>query len=143
MRRLAMANHTGGKQTLQNGDDIDMTPMLDIVFILLIFFIVTSSFLKESALGFNRPSAATPTPGPAAPLTLLELTADNRIVSAGRELDAAVVPALLEQKLSAEPKTTVLIQAHQDSSTALLLQLVNAAKQVGISRISVGSYAPR
>jgi biopolymer transport protein ExbD len=132
MRRLSLAS------TSEN--DIDMTPMLDIVFIMLIFFIVTSSFLKESALEFARPSASPPTHGPSTPLALLELTADNRIVGDGRELDLAVLPALLEQKLSTDPTTAVLIQAHHDSSTALLLQLVDAAKKVGISKVSVGSY---
>ncbi len=123
--------------------DIDMTPMLDIVFIMLIFFIVTSSFVKESAVAVNRPSVKAPTPGPAAPLTLLELTADNRILSSGRELDIALVGSLLEQQLANNPKTAVLIQADQDSSTALMVSVVDIATRAGSETISVASFAGR
>lgn len=123
-------------------NEIDMTPMLDIVFIMLIFFIVTSSFVRESGLGFGRPSASEGS-GPVAPVALLELTEDNRIISQQRELDPRVVSALLEQRLSADPATRVLIQAHEQSSTAVLLQLVDAAKRAGIEQISVGNYSSR
>lgn len=132
MRKLASVS------TADN--DIDMTPMLDIVFIMLIFFIVTSSFLKETSLSFSRPSAVEQPSAPSSPVILLELTADNRIVSNGRELDLAVVPALFEQKLSSNAQSTLLIQAHHDSNTALLLQLVDAAKRAGLGKVSVGSY---
>ena len=133
MRKLSLAS--------PQENEIDMTPMLDIVFIMLIFFIVTSSFLKESGLSFARPSASQGPRGPVSAMTLLELTADNRILSQGRELDLALLPALLEQRLSIEPSSTVLIQAHHDSDTELMLQLVAAAKQAGIQQVSVGSYA--
>ena len=133
MRKLSLAS--------PQENDIDMTPMLDIVFIMLIFFIVTSSFLKESGLSFARPSASEGPRGPINSITLLELTADNRVLSQGRELDLAVVPALLEQQLSIEPNRSVLIQAHHDSNTELMLQLVDAAKRVGIQQVSVGSYS--
>lgn len=133
MRKLAI--------TTAGDNDIDMTPMLDIVFIMLIFFIVTSSFMKESALSFARPTSSEGPRGPVSAITLLELTADNRILNQGRERDLAVVPALLEQQLSREPASAVLIQAHPDSNTELMLQLVDAAKRAGIVQISVGSYA--
>lgn len=132
MRKLSLAQ--------SSSDDIDMTPMLDIVFIMLIFFIVTSSFLKESALSFSRPSTADGPRQSTSSVTLLELTADNRIVNQGRELDLVVVPALLEQQLSRDPASTVLIQAHRDSDTEQMLELVDAAKRAGVQRVSVGSY---
>lgn len=126
-----------------DSNEIDMTPMLDVVFILLIFFIVTSSFLKASALDLARPSRATPAPGPVPALLVLDVGADNRIVSGGRELDPAAVPALLQQRLSAEPTTAVLIQAHHDSQTALLIRLADAARAAGIDRVSVASLGSR
>ena len=128
--------------TTSTDNEIDMTPMLDIVFIMLIFFIVTSSFVRESGLSFGRPSAVEGS-GPAAPVALLELTADNRVISQQREVDPSVVSALLEQRLSTDPATRVLIQAHEQSSTAMLLQLVDAAKRVGIEHVSVANYSSR
>ena len=128
--------------TTSTENEVDMTPMLDIVFILLIFFIVTSSFVRESGLSFGRPSAVEGS-GPATLVALLELTADNRVISQQREVDPSVVSALLEQRLSTDPATRVLIQAHEQSSTAMLLQLVDAAKRVGIEHVSVANYSSR
>jgi len=128
--------------------DVDMTPMLDIVFIMLIFFIVSTSFLKEKGIEINRPSANPPAiPDPKPPQNvLITITANNQIqVGSGdamRVVSAKQVGSNIESMKATNPKTMVIVKAHDISSVDTLMGVLNAAKKAGVPKnsISVSNY---
>ncbi len=121
--------------------NVDMTPMLDIVFILLIFFIVTTSFTKENGLQLNRPSTS---PNPCLencpkPM-LLSINAEDIVTMDNRIIDAESVSANLQAKLADDPRSGLIIKIHNDASNQALLTAVDQAKSVGISRPTVSRW---
>ncbi len=120
-------------------DDINMTPMLDVVFIMLIFFIVTASFVKEAGIDVNRP--------PPAPKEkeidlnnssiLVAIGENNRIWVDHRPVDHRAVRANIERALAASPSSNVLVQAHKDSTNQVLVQVMDSARLAGVNDISV------
>ncbi|MEM9100773.1 MAG: biopolymer transporter ExbD [Pseudomonadota bacterium] len=128
--------------SIEEEAEVDMTPMLDIVFIMLIFFIVTTSFVKESGLDVNRPSAAPPTKSKEkTPNIIIKIDDLDEIMMDGRSVDIRAVGANLETKKAEFPKTTVTISAHNESVANTLIEVVNAAKAAGIENISVANPA--
>ncbi len=128
--------------------DVDMTPMLDIVFIMLIFFIVSTSFLKESGIEINRPSANPPSiPEDRPPQNvLITITANNQIQVGTGDATRVVTPkqigSNIESMKATNPKTVVIVKAHDISSVDTLMAVMNAAKKAGIpkDKISVSNY---
>lgn len=119
---------------------VDMTPMLDIVFIMLIFFIVTTSFVKESGLELTRPdpNQAPPPDKPEKKKNIfIKIDKANRITMDGLDVDIRAVRARVEQKRAQNPQAIAIIGVHGDSKTDTLVQVVNAAKQAGVVRVSV------
>ena len=122
--------------------DVDMTPMLDIVFIMLIFFIVATSFVKESGVNINRPSAQPQKEQEIkkAPI-VIKIDATNLISIDDREIDVRAVQANVERKKAENPEAIVIVQANKDSETETLVAVVDAARDAGIAKISVASPA--
>jgi biopolymer transport protein ExbD len=129
--------HTAGAEEAE----IDMTPMLDIVFIMLIFFIVTTSFVKESGLDLQRPSGKSASTSKVRASVLITITSDDQIVINDRVTDVRTVRANVESVLAQDPQASVIVQAHEASSTDTTIQVVNAAKEAGIEKVSVGTFA--
>ena len=112
--------------------NVDMTPMLDIVFIMLIFFIVTTSFVKEDTVEVNRPSKSqTQSTEKNAPVAI-EINDINEIRMQGRVIDAGAVQANIEKKRAENPKTVVIIQAHELADTATVISVVDGAREAGV-----------
>ena len=128
--------HTGAAEEAE----VDMTPMLDIVFIMLIFFIVTTSFIKESGIEIQRPSGKTATTKKVKANVLITITSDDQIVINDRVSDVRTVRANVERVLAESPEAAVIVQAHESADTDTLVQVVNAAKEAGIDKVSVGTY---
>jgi len=128
--------HTGAAEEAE----VDMTPMLDIVFIMLIFFIVTTSFIKESGIEIQRPSGKTATTTKVKANVLITITSDDQIVINDRVSDVRTVRANVERVLAESPEAAVIVQAHESADTDTLVQVVNAAKEAGIDKVSVGTY---
>ncbi|HEX4911196.1 MAG TPA: biopolymer transporter ExbD [Permianibacter sp.] len=120
--------------------EIDMTPMLDIVFIMLIFFIVTTSFVKESGLDIQRPSGKSASTTKVKANVLITINSAGAVVMDDREIDVRSVRANVEKTLAESPDASVIVQAHKDSDTDILISVVNAAKEAGIDKVSVGTY---
>jgi len=112
------------KAAAEDEAQIDLTPMLDVVFIMLIFFIVTASFIKESGIEVNRPQASTALIQEKANI-LIAIDAQNRIWIDRREIDVRALRPNIERLHAENPKGTVVIQADQDSTNNTLVQ-VNA-----------------
>jgi biopolymer transport protein ExbD len=120
--------------------EINITPMLDIVFIMLIFFIVTTSFVKEKGLEVSRPSNAPPKEikqdkGP----IVVKIDASNLISIKGRVLEKAAVEANLEREKAEKPDSTLIIAAHPEAETDSLVTILDAAKAVGIVGVTVAT----
>ncbi len=120
--------------------EIDMTPMLDIVFIMLIFFIVTTSFVKESGIEMQRPSGKSASTTKVKANVLVTINSQGQVIIDGKEVDIRSVRANVEKTLAESPDASVIVQAHKDSDTDILVGVVNAAKEAGVDKVSVASY---
>lgn len=117
---------------------IDMTPMLDIVFIMLIFFIVTTSFVKESGVTVSRPSAETAAEDKKGNI-MVALKPNGEIWIDKRAVDVRSVRANVEKLRAESPESGVVIQADTDSKTGLLVQVMDQIRLAGISNISIAA----
>ena len=122
--------------------EINITPMLDIVFIMLIFFIVTTSFVKESGLEVSRPSNSPPKQveqkkGP----IVIKIDAAGMITMQGRLIERKAVQANLERQKAVKPDSTLIVAAHPDAATEVLVTILDAASAVGMASVSVATIA--
>ena len=120
---------------------MDMTPMLDIVFIMLIFFIVTSSFVKESGIDVHRPEALTTEPKPRANI-FIGVAANDKIWMQKKQVDPRALRATIERAMAENPGGSIVIQADQDSKTETLIEVMNAAKAAGVGSVAVAAQNP-
>ncbi|WP_404399990.1 biopolymer transporter ExbD [Idiomarina seosinensis] len=117
---------------------IDMTPMLDVVFIMLIFFIVTASFVKEAGIDVNRPDAATAVQKNRANI-LVAISENNEIWINKRQVDARAVQANIERLYAENPQGSVVIQADEQANTKTLIEVMDAARSAGVFDVSVAT----
>tara|TARA_B110000503_G_scaffold85373_1_gene129766 strand:- start:7249 stop:7653 length:405 start_codon:yes stop_codon:yes gene_type:complete len=117
---------------------IDLTPMLDVVFIMLIFFIVTASFIKEAGVEVNRPEASTSQPKENVNI-LVAITATNEIWMDKRRIDASAVRANIERLHAENPKGAVVIQADNESNTETVAGVLDAAREAGVYDVSLAT----
>jgi len=110
---------------------IDITPMLDVVFIMLIFFIVTASFIKESGANVVKPQAETQEKKPKATI-LLAISEKDEIWLDRRKLDPRAVKANLNRLRAENPEGEVIVQADEDSSAETVMKVIEALKDAGI-----------
>ena len=118
--------------------EVNLTPMLDVVFIMLIFFIVTASFVKESGMDVNRPDAATAVVKPRGNI-LVAITPSGQIWIDKRQVDVRSIRANLERLYAENPQGAVVIQADEDSKNGLLVAVMDAAKLAGIENVSIAA----
>ncbi|MBA52941.1 MAG: biopolymer transporter ExbD [Pseudomonadales bacterium] len=118
--------------------NIDMTPMLDIVFIMLIFFVVTASFVKETGIDINRPQAKTATTKETANIKIAIDGTDTIWIDRHRVDERSVRP-LLERMHMENPQGGLIVQADRRSTNEKLVQVMDAARQAGISSISIAA----
>ena len=117
---------------------VDMTPMLDIVFIMLIFFIVTASFVKEAGIDVNRPEAATAVKKERANI-LVAISDTGEIWINKRQIDVRAVQANIERLKAENPQGTVVIQADKKSTTDTLIKVMDSARAAGVYDVSIAA----
>ncbi|AUM13051.1 ExbD/TolR family protein [Ketobacter alkanivorans] len=117
---------------------IDMTPMLDIVFILLIFFVVTASFVKETGIDVNRPQAKTAITKETANIKIA-IDANDVIWIDRRQIDDRSVKPMLERMHIENPQGALIVQADRKSTNDKLVRVMDAARQAGINSISIAA----
>lgn len=117
---------------------LDMTPMLDIVFIMLIFFIVTSSFVKESGIDVSSPGASTAERKERGNI-LIAITAEGEVWIDKRNIDIRAVRANVERLHAENPEGSVVIQADKDSRNGLLVQVIDQARLAGVSNVAIAA----
>lgn len=120
---------------------IDITPMLDVVFILLIFFIVTATFIKEAGIEVSRPDAATAEVQEKANI-LIAITANDDIWINRRKVDIRQVRPNIERLHAENPQGTVVIQADNDSRNEVLVQVMDASRSAGVYQIALAANTP-
>jgi biopolymer transport protein ExbD len=125
-------------QEQEEAEEINMTPMLDVVFILLIFFIVTASFVKEAGIEVNRPEAATAVKKERANI-LVAISDKGEIWINKRRIDIRAVQANIERLKAENPQGTVVIQADQKSTTDTLIKVMDAARSAGVYDVSIAT----
>ncbi len=118
--------------------DLDMTPMMDIVFIMLIFFIVTTSFTKESGIEVNRPSAQTAERQQQGNI-LVAISANNEIWIDKREVDVRAVRANIERLHAENPEGAVIVQADKESKNGMLVQVIDQIRLAGVNNVSLAA----
>ena len=121
--------------------NIDLTPMLDVVFIMLIFFIVTATFVKESGVEFARPVAATAEERDTSTL-FIGIDAQQRIWIDRRQVELAAVRPLVEQAAKEHPQGGAVIQADASVDTGLLVKVLDRIRLAGIDRVAVAAERP-
>lgn len=125
-------------QEQEESEEINMTPMLDVVFILLIFFIVTASFVKEAGIEVNRPEAATAVKKERANI-LVAISDKGEIWINKRRIDVRAVQANIERLKAENPQGTVVIQADKKATTDILIKVMDSARAAGVYDVSIAA----
>lgn len=117
---------------------VDLTPMLDVVFIMLIFFIVTTSFVRETGIDVNRPSAATAEKKSKGNI-LIAIRPNGEIWLDKRQIDIRAVRANIQRLKSKFPQSSVIIQSDKDSRTGTLVRVMDQIRLAGVKNISIAA----
>jgi biopolymer transport protein ExbD len=136
-----MLNVTAARRKNRFSQDLNITPLIDMVFILLIFFIVTTSFVKETGIDVSRPIASTAVSKAKATI-LIGLDEGDRIFLDRREIDVRAVRANVERALAENPEGSVVIVADKASSTGTAILVMDACRLAGAKNVSIAAKPP-
>ena len=118
--------------------NVDITPMLDVVFIMLIFFIVTATFIKEAGIDVDKPEAATAVVQEKASI-LVAIDAKDQVWINRRQVDLRSVRSIIERLHAENPKGTVVIQADRESRNDTLVRVMDASRRAGVYDIALAA----
>ena len=119
-------------------NEINLTPMLDVVFIMLIFFIVTATFIKEAGIQVERPDTITADSQDDAAI-LIAISANDEIWIDREERDPRALRGVIERLHAENPKGSIVIQADENSTHETLVIVMEAAKAVGVTNVAIAS----
>lgn len=120
---------------------LDISSLIDMVFILLIFFLVNTSFVKETGVTVSRPTAATATVEKKSSI-LIAIDSEDRIFMEQREIDGRAVRANVERALAENPEAAVIVVADKSSSTGAAITVMDGARLAGASSVSLAAKRP-
>ncbi|MEX0322178.1 MAG: ExbD/TolR family protein [Puniceicoccaceae bacterium] len=130
-RRVFSANRGGG-------EDINISPLIDMVFILLIFFIVTTVFVEETGVEVTKPQAASQIQLEKNSI-LIAITANNNVVYGGRDIGVNGVRSVVKRLIQDDPKMPVIIQADENVPTRILVRVIDEAKLAGANSVNIST----
>lgn len=133
-----MRKHHGSMGQEDEGEEINLTPMLDVVFIMLIFFIVTATFIKEAGIQVDRPDTVTAEFQEDASI-LIAISSTDEIWIDRKEQEPRAVRGVIERLHSENPKGSIVIQADKDSTHEMLVIVLEAAKAAGVKNVAIAS----
>ncbi len=136
-----MLNITAARKAGKKGIELNIAPLIDMVFILLIFFLVTTSFVKETGVDINRPVAATAVSKEKVNI-LIGITKDDRIFMDKREIDIRAVRANVERALAENPEGAVIIVADRESRTGIAINVMDGCRLAGSKNVSLAASLP-
>ena len=132
-----MRKHLDDIHVDEEENEINLTPMLDVVFIMLIFFIVTASFVREAGLDVNRPDAPMTESKPEDANILVLINSNDEIWIDRRLVDPRAVRANIERLHAENPQGSVVIQANNKSTNKMLVEVMDSARLAGVYNISI------
>ena len=130
-----------GRGRRTGATELNMASLIDMVFILLIFFLVTTSFVKEAGVVIKRPLASTAETKEKTNM-VVAVTHEGTIYVEGRTIDIRSVRAYMERFLAETPKGSVVIAADKDSKTGVVIQVLDACRLAGVNNVSVAARRP-
>ena len=133
-----MRNKKGAFGGEEEENEINLTPMLDVVFIMLIFFIVTATFIKEAGIQVERPDTVTADTQDDAAI-LIAISANDEIWIDRQKRDPRQVRTIIERLHAENPKGGIVIQADEESTNEMLVVVMEAAKGAGVSNVAIAS----
>ena len=132
-----MRKSQGAYGAEEEESEINLTPMLDVVFIMLIFFIVTASFVKEAGIDVNRPDAPVTETKPEDANILVVIDSNDDIWIDRRLIDPRAVRANIARLHAENPKGSVVIQPSKRSTNKMLVSIMDSARSAGVYNISI------
>ncbi|MCD6185937.1 MAG: biopolymer transporter ExbD [Deltaproteobacteria bacterium] len=136
-----MLNISAARKGRIKSAELNMAPLIDMVFILLIFFLVTTSFVKETGVDINRPTAGSAVSKEKASI-LVGITADGRVYMDKREIDVRAVRANVERALAENPESQVLVIADKESLTGVVIMVMDGCRLAGAENVSLAAALP-
>ncbi len=137
-----MLNITAARRGKKANLELNIAPLIDMVFILLIFFLVTTSFVKETGVDISRPAASTAVSKTGTTI-LIGVTRDNTVHMDKREIDPRAVRANVERALAENPEASVVIVADKESTTGLVISVMDSCKLAGADNVSLAASLPQ
>lgn len=119
-------------------EDINISPLIDMVFILLIFFIVTTVFVEETGVEVTKPQAASQTQLEKNSI-LIAITSNNNVVYGGREIGVNGVRGMVQRLLQDNSSMPVIIQADENVPTRILVRVIDEAKLAGANSVNIST----
>ncbi len=136
-----MLNISAARRAGKKDLELNIAPLIDMVFILLIFFLVTTSFVKETGVDISRPTASTAVAKTKSTI-LIGITRDNTIHLDRREIDVRAVRSGVERAMAENPEASVVIVADKDSRTGLVISVMDSCKLAGAENVALAASLP-
>jgi len=133
-----MINITRERRARRKEIVLNIAPLIDMMFILLIFFLVTTSFVKETGVEVNRPIAKT-AKRKGGQVILVGVTKEGRIYMNRREIDIRSLSTYVERELAENPNSSVIIVADRDSRTGIVIRVMDECKLAGAKDIAIAA----
>lgn len=137
-----MLNITAARRSRRTAAELNIAPLIDMVFILLIFFLVNTSFVKETGIDVSRPTASTAIVKNKATI-LIAIDSTNRIFMDHREIDLRAVRANVERALAENPEGAVVVVADKASNTGVAISVMDGCRVAGAQNVSLAAALPQ
>jgi biopolymer transport protein ExbD len=137
-----MLNISAARRGKRATPELNIAPLIDMVFILLIFFLVNTSFVKETGIDVSRPTASTAVVQNKATI-LIAIDQNNRLFMDHREIDPRAVRANVERALAENPEGAVVVVADKASSTGVAIQVMDGCRMAGATNVSLAASVPQ
>ena len=137
-----MLNISAARRGKRTTPELNIAPLIDMVFILLIFFLVNTSFVKETGIDVSRPTASTAVVQNKATI-LIAIDQNNRLFMDHREIDPRAVRANVERSLAENPEGAVVVVADKASSTGVAIQVMDGCRMAGAKNVSLAASVPQ
>jgi biopolymer transport protein ExbD len=136
-----MLNVTAARRGRRKDSDLNMTPLIDMMFILLLFFLVTMNAVIETGIDVSRPTAATAASQAKAAI-LIAVDENDRIFFDRREIDVRAVRANVERALAESPESAVVVVADRNSNTGTAILVMDGCRLAGATDVSLAASLP-
>lgn len=118
---------------------VDMSPLIDCVFILLIFFIVTTTFVEERGIEVDKPQPASSTDDSDKEPVIFLIRADKKVEQDGREISIGAIQPVVRRAVQKDPETAVIVQVQTRADAGLMVRVVDEAKLAGAAKVNIAS----